>query len=121
VAILVVEDEQIVREFVAESLLNDGLAVLEAPTAEDALGLALHADSPEAVVTDVNLGPGMDGVRLAREVRRKWPHAGIVIMTGNPSRIPSQALGPDDQLLMKPFDSPALIRAVRQVMHRSEK
>jgi len=88
--VLVVEDETLVREIVSENLLDDGLEVVEAPSAEAALDLTETTGAPE-VVTDVNLGTGMDGLTLAGEVHRRWPSAGVVIMTGNPSSVSGHA------------------------------
>ena len=54
--VLVVEDEALVREIVTEDLADDGFAVTEARSVEDALDLTQAAGPPEVVVTDVNLG-----------------------------------------------------------------
>jgi CheY-like chemotaxis protein len=85
--VLVVDDEPLVREIVAESLYDDGLRVTEAASAEQALEIAGDRGAPDVLVTDVNLGQGMDGLQLAEEVRRRWPSAGVVIMTGNPAYV----------------------------------
>ena len=64
--VLLVEDEPLIREMLAEDLTDAGLDVVEAPSAEAALGAAGRADQPPCVVvTDVNLGGGMDGRWLA--------------------------------------------------------
>ena len=117
--VLVVEDEALVREIVTEGLADDGLAVAEAGSAEDALVLTQAAGPPDVVVTDVNLGQGMDGLRFAEEVHRRWPHAGVVIMTGNPSYVGDRALGPQERFLAKPFGNARLVSAVRELMGRS--
>ena len=71
--VLLVEDEPAIRELLQEDLTEAGLAVVPCPTAEDGLRAVDCAAPPAVVVTDVNLGQGMDGVALAEEVRRRWP------------------------------------------------
>jgi DNA-binding NtrC family response regulator len=117
--VLVVEDEALVREIVAEGLSDDGLAVADAATAEQALALAETAGAPDVVVTDVELGRGMDGLALAGEVHRRWPGAGVVIMTGNPAAMNGHALGEQERFLAKPFGNGRLVSAVRELMGRS--
>ena len=89
--VLLVEDEALVREMLAEDLADAGLDVAEAPTAEVALAVAAAAagagQAPCVLATDVNLGGGMDGLALAAEVRRRWPRVGVVVMTGNPANL----------------------------------
>src|SRR5690349_17822366 len=75
--VLVVDDEALVREVVTEGLADGGLAVAEAPSAEHALALTETSGAPEVVVTDVDLGRGMNGLALAEEVHRRWPDAGV--------------------------------------------
>lgn len=119
--VLVVDDEPLIREVVAESLTEDGLDVAAAPSAEAALMLAQSNEEPEAVVTDVELGEGMNGLCLAKEVHRQWPQAGVVIMTGKASAVSGRRLAANEELLLKPFDPSSLVRAVRHVMRRSER
>src|SRR5690242_3251344 len=102
--VLVVDDEPLIREVVAESLTEDGLDVAAAPSAEAALMLAQSNEEPEAVVTDVELGEGMNGLCLAKEVHRQWPQAGVVIMTGKASAVSGRRLAANEELLLKPFD-----------------
>lgn len=117
--VLVVDDEAMVREIVAESLFDDGLRVTEAVSAEQALKIAGSSGAPEVLVTDVNLGTGMDGLQLAEEVRRRWPSAGVVIMTGNPAYVGTRPLEEGERFLTKPFGPARMVTAVRELMGRS--
>ncbi len=117
--VLVVEDEALVREIVSEGLADDGLQVVEAPSAEEALALTQTAGPPDVVVTDVDLGQGMNGLDLAAEVHRRWPGAGVVIMTGTPGLLSNHAFSPQERLLEKPFGNARLVSTVREVMRRS--
>ena len=121
--VLLVEDEPLVRELLAEDMADAGLDVAEAPNAEAALGAAAAAGEagrpPCVLVTDVDLGAGMDGLALAAEVRRRWPGVGVVYVTGRPSNLDGHALGARERFLTKPFALARLTTAVRDLMGRS--
>jgi len=104
---LVVEDQQGVREYVAETLSHLGFEVLTAADAEAALGL-LEARSPvDLLMTDIGLPGGTDGWRLAAIARKLAPGIKVVIMTGY-AQSHLEPLGTDSELLMKPFVRAAL-------------
>ncbi len=120
--VLLVEDEALVRELLAEVLADAGLDVAEAPSAEaalDAAGVAGGAGRPPSVlVTDVNLGGGMDGLALAAEARRRWPDLGVVVMTGKPANLDGRRPDPREVRLLKPFGPHRLAAAVGELMGR---
>ena len=78
--ILVVEDDDDNRELLAELLRLEGHAVEEASDAERALELAARLPF-DAVIADVGL-PRMDGITLARELRRRTPGVAVVAVSG---------------------------------------
>ena len=124
--VLLVDDEALLRETLAEDLADAGLDIAEAPDAEAALEAASaaagEADGPPRVlITDVNLGHGMDGLALAAEVRRRWPEVGVVVMTGKPANLNGRASDPREVCLLKPFGPPRLAEAVRHLMGRSRR
>lgn len=121
--VLLVEDEALIREMLAEDLEDAGLHVAEASSAETALaavGAAGDAGRPPCVlVTDVNLGSGMDGLALVAEMRRRWPGVGVVVMTGRPANLDGRPSDPHEVRLLKPFALPRLTAAVQDLMGRS--
>ena len=122
--VLLVDDEALIRETLAEDLADAGLDVAEAPSAEAALGAASAAAGgtggpPRVLVTDVNLGGGMDGLALAAEARRRWPDVGVVVMTGRPANLDGRCPDQREVCLLKPFNPPRLAAAVRGLMGRS--
>ena len=77
------------------------------------------AGAPDVVVTDFNLGEGMNGLALAEEVHRRWPDTGVVIMSGNPAGVQAHSFGEQERFLTKPFGNGRLVSAVRELMGRS--
>src|SRR5215212_9053595 len=81
-AVLVVEDEPLLRLFVAELLLDAGFRVIEAASAAEALTILNAGLNVVAVLADVDMPPGMSGYELAHEVHRNWPRVEILITSG---------------------------------------
>jgi CheY-like chemotaxis protein len=82
VAVLVVEDEHLIRVDIASSLESLGFIVYEAANAADAIRcLELHNEI-RLIFTDVNMPGSMDGVALAHYVRTRWPPIKIMVTSG---------------------------------------
>ncbi len=116
-SVLLVEDEDAVRAFGARALRNKGYRVLEARSGEGALEVLERDGDVDVLITDVVM-PGMDGVALARLVRRELPHVRVVLISGYSDEI---AVGevPDDagfHFLPKPFSLKDLAGLVKEVM-----
>ncbi|MHC4939018.1 MAG: sigma-54-dependent transcriptional regulator [Planctomycetota bacterium] len=78
-SILLVEDDRVALDLLAEVLRDSGFEVRAAASGEEALGLARER-APQVVVTDLRLG-AMDGLTLLREVRTLAPTAQVIVMT----------------------------------------
>ncbi|WP_224242316.1 sigma-54-dependent transcriptional regulator [Hyalangium gracile] len=108
--ILVVDDEEGVRSFLAESLELDGHHVEEAASGEEALAL-LRAKSFDLVLTDLRM-PGMDGMQLLEKVQAEQPEVEFIVLTahGNvESAVQAMKLGAFD-FIQKPVSGPAELR-----------
>jgi CheY-like chemotaxis protein len=103
---LVVEDQQGVREHVAETLRHLGFEVVATGDAATALEF-LRGNRIDLLMTDIGLPGGSDGWGLAAQARRLVPGLKIVLMTGYAQRS-LEPLGADSELLMKPFMRAAL-------------
>ncbi|MEK9502088.1 sigma-54-dependent transcriptional regulator [Gaopeijia maritima] len=79
--ILVVDDEEGLREALAEKLRHSGHAVETAASAEEALA-GLSRIRPDLIVTDLMM-PGLTGLELLEKVQESLPSVGVVVMTGN--------------------------------------
>ena len=116
--ILIVDDEPLVLETLAEVLGAEGYPVTKAQDAS--VGLRALAEEPHALVlSDIRM-PGMDGIEFLREVRRMHPGTDVMLMTGFGSldgAIDAMALGASDYL-MKPLKSKEILARVRAILTR---
>ena len=78
--VLVVDDEELVRDLTVLVLERAGYDVVSAASARQALEL-LEAHSIDLVVSDVVM-PDLTGVELLAEMRERWPDLPVVLMTG---------------------------------------
>lgn len=78
--VMVVDDEMIIADTLAQILSQHGYAALTAYDADDALETALMTP-PEMLITDVIL-PGMNGVELAITIQRIYPDCKILLFSG---------------------------------------
>lgn len=107
---LLVEDDALQREVLAELLKDEGFEVVECSTAEAAeLIVATSGTELRALIIDNGLAGTMSGVELAEYARRNYPNMNIVVMSGN--RVKS--LPAHTTFLHKPFAPVLLLEAVR--------
>lgn len=82
--ILLVEDEDLLREMLEETLVEAGYGVVSAASGEEATNLLRVPPLPRALVTDINLGRArMDGWELARLARQNDPGCVILYVSGD--------------------------------------
>jgi len=116
--ILVVEDEEPLRQLVSLVLRKAGYTVIEAADGEKALAAArAHRGPLHLLVTDVIM-PGMSGRDLADEMSALLPETKILFVSGytDDALVPQGRLDPGKEFLAKPFTPPVLIHKVRQVL-----
>ena len=110
--ILLVEDDPSVLDFMAELLVEDGLAVACASNALDALAMLEGGLAPSVLVTDIHLAGRLGGLELARAVAEVWPDVRLLIISGEVR--PAQDLFPERAMFFtKPFAAGALISMIR--------
>ncbi|MGA9532786.1 MAG: response regulator transcription factor [Anaerolineales bacterium] len=117
--ILVVDDEETIREVLRRYLEREGFRVIEAADGESAL-TAIDSDEPDLIVLDLML-PGVDGLEIARSLRRHRPIP-IVMLTARgelSDRIEGLELGADDYIV-KPFSPREVTLRVNAVLRRRE-
>ncbi|SDS17601.1 two-component system, response regulator FlrC [Halopseudomonas sabulinigri] len=112
--VLLVEDDQSLREALADTLMLGGYDYVQAADAETALGL-LRQESVSMVISDVNM-PGMDGHALLRNLRCQYPHLPVLLMTayGTVQQAVTAMRDGAVDYLVKPFAPKALLDLVAQ-------
>jgi two-component system, response regulator PdtaR len=112
VVILVAEDETLVRLVANDMLAEADYGVVEAQDGQEALAILSKHNTVRAIFTDVNM-PHVDGLALAKIVRERWPHIGVVITSGRPlgSALPAGA-----RFISKPYRHEDVLQELKAVI-----
>ncbi len=111
--VLVVEDEDDLREVITRLLTLGGYRVITATDGDAALSLARSAETPiDLVLTDVVM-PGTQGKEVAEEVLALRPGTPVVFMSGYARPVLGWRLEEGVALIEKPFSGPKLLAAAR--------
>jgi two-component system, response regulator PdtaR len=113
-AVLVVEDEPLIRLVATDTLEDAGFAAFEASDARQAIALLERHEEIRILFTDVNMPGDMDGVSLAHYVRDHWPEVKIVVTTGR-CAVAQPDLPEGSALLPKPYRMAHLIGTLREL------
>jgi len=107
--VLLVEDDDEVRDTVSVALRAAGFSIRTARTADEALSRLQAGERYDAVFTDVVMPGALSGVELAEEIRRRHPRIGVVVATGYSDR-PVRIEGV--RALPKPYDMQQAVDAL---------
>jgi DNA-binding response OmpR family regulator len=116
--VLVVEDDDAIAQVLMRSLRMEGYEVRVAEDGTIALEQS-HAFLPDLVVLDLGL-PGIDGIEVAKELRRQSNDVPILVLTARDaveSRVEGLDAGADDYLV-KPFERQELLARLRALLRR---
>jgi PAS domain S-box-containing protein len=120
--ILLVEDEEAVRELVRESLERNGYTVLQARDGTEAVQISeKREDLIHLMITDVVM-PGMSGGELARRLTARHPKMKVLYMSGYTENaiVHRGVLDPGTAFLQKPFRPADLAHKVYELLHKRE-
>jgi CheY-like chemotaxis protein len=112
--ILIVEDEFLLRLDSAEMLESAGFEVIQAGDADEAIAILTARSDIHVVFTDVQMPGSMDGLKLARFVRNRWPPIKIVATSGH-VHIEDDDLPAGSVFLPKPYRGAEVVAALRQL------
>jgi|SRR5689334_73450 CheY-like chemotaxis protein len=104
VSVLLVEDEVMISNLVANYLNESGFHVYEVTTADAALRLINSGTDVDVLFTDINLPGGMSGAELAERVRELRPEMPIVYASGRYKLSEISPLVPRSLFVAKPYD-----------------
>lgn len=79
---LVVDDEPLILMDTADMINDEGYAVIEAASADEAYSFLDNHPSLQLLITDVQMPGQIDGFELARTVAIRWPHIQVIVASG---------------------------------------
>ncbi|MBN1217818.1 MAG: response regulator [Anaerolineae bacterium] len=117
--ILLVEDEEMVRELARHVLLQDGYQILEAHNGREALKISEQYDAPiHLLLTDVVMPGGLDGQKVAQQLLAIHPEIKVLYMSGYVDEAVAQygIIDSGATFLQKPFSPVTLSLRVREIL-----
>jgi CheY-like chemotaxis protein len=115
VAVLVVEDEPLIRMDIVDQLTGEGYVVFEAGNADEALAVLESNSEVRILFTDIDMPGSMDGIKLAAAVRNRWPPVKIVVTSGH--RLVDIADLPDGSVFFtKPYDHVSVTKSFHELL-----
>lgn len=116
--ILVVDDEESIRDLCARVLTRAGYVVTTAPSGEDAI-IRLQQDAFDLMISDIRM-PGISGLEVLEHAKAKLPTIRVVLITGfgTPQMLTRAQQSGADRILTKPFNPMELLAAVRESLPR---
>lgn len=113
-AVLVVEDEILVRMLIADELRKAGYSVIEASNAHEALEVLRHTSvDVRAIVSDIRMPGSIDGIALARLIRAEHPAIKVVLTSAHLMRLD---WAEHDGFFAKPYDVDAVVRHITTLL-----
>ena len=112
--VLVVEDDFLLRMDAVDIVRNAGFEAIEAANADQAIAIIEADPDIHIVFTDVQMPGIMDGLRLARFIRDRWPPIKIVATSGR-LRVAQEDLPKGSIFVPKPYTPEQIIRTFRQL------
>jgi DNA-binding response OmpR family regulator len=123
--VLLVDDDELVRETVAVALADRGYTVVQAIHGREALAVLERPNSIEAVILDIMM-PEMEGIEATREIRKRWASLPILVISGGDRSGWTSALDMVSKLganrtLPKPFTPLQLVRNLEAMLSEAKR
>jgi CheY-like chemotaxis protein len=110
--ILVVEDEHLLCAYASGIIKDAGFDVVEARNADEAIVILEARKDIRIVFTDIEMPGSMDGLRLAKAIRDRWPPIELILTSGK-MRLPKPWLPERGHFLPKPYQPDNLLSAIK--------
>jgi PAS domain S-box-containing protein len=114
--ILVVEDEELVRDFVVGQLIGLGYEVIEASNGTEAMKVLATGMAIDLLFSDVMMPGHIKGDELARQARRLRPHLKVLLTSGYTQDMIADNIGIDMSILSKPYSRQQFAEAIRTAL-----
>jgi CheY-like chemotaxis protein len=113
--VLIVEDELLLRMNAVDMIAAAGFEAIEAGNADEAIEILENRRDITVVFTDIQMPGSMDGLKLARAVRGRWPPIKIVATSGH-VEVAETDLPDGGRFLPKPYNSLQIAGVLREVI-----
>ena len=114
-AVLVVEDEMLLRMRAVNMVEDAGFTAVEAINADDAIAVLESRSDIELLFTDIQMPGSMDGLKLAYAVQERWPLIKIILVSGQ-LKLADDDRPADSRFFGKPLDGKQLIGEMQDMM-----
>lgn len=111
-AVLVVEDEPLLRMMALDLVEDAGFEAIEARDADEAIAMLEAREDITIVFTDVDIPGSMDGLKLAAAIRDRWPPIEIIITSGH-VRLDDDGIPLRTVFFAKPYDHSEVTSTLR--------
>jgi two-component system, response regulator PdtaR len=115
-SVLLVEDEILISEMIADSLVDCGFSVHAVASGEEALRYLSSGSAVDILFTDINLAGEMDGSMLAQRARMLRPDLPIVFASGRWNVLEQLRAVPHSIVLPKPYSPLHAVSVVQRLM-----
>ena len=115
IAVLVVEDEALLRFDIADYLAEQGFQVHEASNADEAIALLETVPDIRLLFTDIDMPGSMDGLKLSAAVRNRWPPVKIIVTSGHQT-VTASDLPTGARFFTKPYRHTDIARSMRELL-----
>jgi len=112
--VLIVEDEFLLRMDAADMIAAAGFEAVEAANADEAIEILEARRDITVVFTDIQMPGSMDGLKLARAVRGRWPPIKIIATSGR-LNVGEMDLPEGGRFLPKPYSHAEVARLLREL------
>jgi two-component system, response regulator PdtaR len=114
-AVLVVEDDPLLRMHAVDIVEDAGFTAIEAENADEAIAILEKRSDITVLFTDIQMPGSMDGLKLAHAVRDRWPPVKIVVVSGQ-TALTQNDLPANSRFFSKPFHGEQMIKDLQALV-----
>jgi DNA-binding response OmpR family regulator len=113
--VLIVEHDELLKSLTSDIMESAGFAVLQASDADEAVTVLESRSDIALMLTSVTMPGSMDGLGLARTVRKRWPAVKTIIASSQVRLIGSD-LTAGSRFFLKPYHAQIMISEIRSLI-----
>ncbi|MEO4000965.1 response regulator [Mesorhizobium sp. CAU 1732] len=113
--VLVVEDSALIRMGAVDLVVSAGYEALEAHDADEAIRILELRPDIDLVFTDVQMPGTMDGIKLSRYIRDRWPSVKLILASGT-AILEESSLPEGSRFFSKPYTDHAIADAMARML-----